>query len=471
MTLIKGSEVQRNDWWALLVVMGGVFLSTMDSGMVNIAVPTIMRHFDLAIEKSALVVTTYLLTVTISLVFWGRIGDRTGLSKVYLGGLLVFSLGAWFCYFTRDYNVLLFSRFIQGLGASMMMATGPAIIKTSFPVGKLGRNLGLVGIATACGLLTGPFVCGQLLTHYSWRSIFALLGILSCLIFCSGYFLLKPKESVKQSLLQTQFDWKGGLCWVVTVVLAINLLQRVQHSLLTLSAVKLIFLTGLLYCFIRIEKTVSHPIVPLHLFKNRYYWVGVVTAALSFLSLFSVLVLLPFYLEYVLYFSSSQIGVTMMAVPATLIILAPLAGNLYDRIGAKYLTSIGLFISCGALVGIAELSEMSSQLSIVALLSTLGAGQSIFLAPNSASVLSRVSDSQLGITAGILATARNFGMVVGATVATVLFSYFSLQFTEQPGVTQLHNIDIMIFVLAFGSTLHCVAGGTLLASLVSLIRD
>ena len=471
MPLYKQSSGKQNNWWALLVVMGGVFLSTMDSGMVNIAIPTIMRHFNLAIDKSELVVTTYLLTVTIALVFWGRIADRNGFSKVYLGGLFVFSLGAWFCYFTTNYSLLLLSRIVQGLGASMMMATGPAIIKTSLPVARLGRNLGLVGIATACGLLTGPLVCGQLLTHFSWRSVFALLGLLSFMVFCAGFLLLRSQDDLQQRHYRGQFDWKGGFCWVVSVILVINLLQGLHQSSVIISIVKTIVLVTLLHCFISVEKKASHPIVPLHLFKNRFYWVGVVTAALSFLSLFSVLVLVPFYLEYVLLLSSSQIGVTMMAVPATLILLSPSAGYLYDKIGAKYLTSFGLFVSCGALFGLAELSEMSSRFSIIALLAMLGAGQSIFLAPNSASVLSRVGDLRAGITAGILATARNFGMVVGATLATVLFSYYSRGFAPEIGVTQLQHIDTPIIVLAFGATLKCIAGSTFLATLISTLRQ
>jgi EmrB/QacA subfamily drug resistance transporter len=469
--LLKQSKVKQNNWWALLVVMGGVFLSTMDSGMVNIAIPTIMRHFDMAIEKTELVVTTYLLTITISLVFWGRIADRKGFAKVYLAGLVFFSLGAWFCYFAGSYILLLLSRFIQGLGASMMMASGPAIIKTSFPVGRLGRNLGLVGIATACGLLTGPLVCGQLLTHFSWRSIFALLGVVSCMISCVGFVLLRPEYSVKKRQYRGHFDWKGGLCWVGIVILLIHILHGVNDSIIIVSGAKSVVLAALIYCFISIELKASHPILPLHIFKNRYYWVAVVTASLSFLSLFSVLVLVPFYLEYVLFFSSNQIGVTMMAVPGTLILLSPSAGYLYDKIGAKYLTTFGLFISCSALFGLAELSASSSRFSIVLLLATLGAGQSIFLAPNSASVLSRVGDLRVGVTAGILATARNFGMVVGATVATLLFSYFNYAYANELAATKLQNIDVTLIVLAFGSTLKCIAGIALLATFSSALRD
>lgn len=471
MTSLKQSRERQSSWCALLVVMGGVFLSTMDSGMVNIAIPTIMRHFNLAIEKTELVVTTYLLTITVTLVFWGRIADRKGLKRVYLSGLLVFSFGAWLCCFVETYTLLISSRFIQGLGASMMMASGPAIIKTSFPVGKLGRNLGLVGVATACGLLTGPLVCGHLLMHFSWRSIFVLLGSLSFVVCCAGFVLLRPIVSRRKPQQTGGFDWAGGLCWVAIVILVVNILQGVnQFSLLT-TGFKSCILVCLLVFFRSVEGKASYPILPQQIFQNRYYWVAIVTAALSFLSLFSVLVLVPFYLEYVQGFSSKQIGMVMMAVPGTLILLSPSSGYLYDKIGAKYLTSFGLLVSCCALFGLSELTDVSVTLWIVFLLAVMGAGQSIFLSPNSASVLSRIGDERVGATAGILATARNFGMVVGATVVTMLFAYFSLGFSHGVGSIALQHLDPALFMQGFGLSLKCISGMALVACLVSMLRD
>lgn len=471
MTLLKQANTKGSNWLALLVVMGGVFLSTMDSGMVNIAIPTIMRHFSLAIEEVELVVTTYLLTITITLVFWGRIADRKGFEKVYLAGLLVFSFGAWLCYFSETFTLLIASRFVQGFGASMMMSSGPAIIKTSFPVGNLGRNLGLVGIATACGLMTGPLVCGYLLTHFTWRSIFVVLGLLSLVSCCVGLVLFRSKLKPKKQHRPNGFDWPGGVCWVGIVILTINLLQNANQLMLLSTMIKVCALVSLIVFFIYVEKRASHPILPLHIFQNRYYWVAIVTASLSFLSLFSVLVLVPFYLEYVQHFSSKQIGVIMMSVPGTLILLSPTAGHLYDKIGAKYLTSFGLLVSCGALFGLSELSNMSSILWISVLLAGMGAGQSIFLSPNSASVLSRVGDEKIGVTAGILATARNFGMVVGATLATVLFAYFSAGMSPEMSVYNAQELDTTWFILALSSTLKCISGLAFVACLVSMFRD
>ena len=464
-------QEKESNWFALLVVMGGVFLSTMDSGMVNVALPTVMRHFNLAIEESEVVVTAYLFTITVTLVFWGRIADHHGLKKVYLTGLLVFSLGAWFCYFLESYTLLITSRFVQGLGASMMMASGPAIVKTSFPAGRLGRNLGLIGIATASGLLSGPPLCGYLLSHFSWRSIFVLLGGVSLAVFFMGIVLFRGHHDTSERDPQSDFDWIGGFCWVGLVVVTMHLLQSVNQLSMSAILLRCSVLFCLLLFFIYTEKKAAHPILPLADFRKRYYWVAIVTAALSFFALFSVLVLIPFYLEYVQHFSIRQIGSIMMAVPATLILFAPTAGYLYDKIGAKYLTTFGLLVSCSALLGLSELSEVSSKMWIVFLLAAMGAGQSIFLSPNSASVLSRVGDLRAASTAGILATARNFGMAVGATVGTMLFSYFGAGLLSDGGYNIVQQFDSGLFVLAFGSTLKCIAGLVFAACFISTVRD
>ncbi|MCP4343623.1 MAG: MFS transporter, partial [Desulfobulbaceae bacterium] len=215
-------EPNPRRWLILSLVMTGVFLSTMDSGMINVALPTIMRSFDLSLEYAEFVVTFYLLTITITLVFWGKLADRLGRGNIYLAGMAIFTLGALACYFSTSFERLLFSRFIQALGASMMMSSGPAIIKTVFPPDHLGRSLGLVGIATACGLLTGPFVSGQLLSMYSWRSIFLITMPVSIMTVLLGkFFLLEQLSQVNKGSVK-QFDWQGSCCWVLMVILGVG---------------------------------------------------------------------------------------------------------------------------------------------------------------------------------------------------------------------------------------------------------
>lgn len=451
--------------------MTGVFLSTMDSGMLNVALPTIMRSFDLSLEYAAFVVTFYLLTITITLVFWGRLADRLGRGNIYLSGMATFTLGALGCYFSPSYTLLLASRFIQALGAAMMMSSGPAIIKTVFPAAHLGRSLGLVGIATAAGLLTGPFVSGLLLSVASWRAIFLItIPVSIAAVLLGRFFLLGRLNQPIRGGVAKQFDWRGSCCWVVMVVLGVFIFHRFDRFLSPSNILLIAAFAAILTLFLRIEKKAAHPIVPLGLFRRRYYWTAVLAAAISFAVLFTVLALIPFYLEYIFFYPPEKVGRLMMAVPATLVVVSPGSGWLYDKIGARYLSTAGLCLSGLALVGLAWLSADSSPAEIAVKLALLGAGQAIFLSPNSASVLSRVGEDKLGMSAGILATARNFGMVCGATLAAALFSWWYGFFTGGATLTSYSPAESANFILALRVTFMMAAGLSFLGCLVSFGR-
>ncbi len=446
--MVGKDEHNPNRWLILALVMTGVFLSTMDSGMINVALPTIMRAFDLSLEYAAFVITFYLTTITITLVFWGTLADRLGRGNIYLAGMAFFSLGSLACSYAPRYEWLLFCRFIQALGASMMMSSGPAIIKTVFPADQLGQSLGLVGIATACGLLTGPLVSGLLLSHYSWRAIFLVTLPVGLVTVVLGKFYLLEQLSEEETQDEAPFDWMGSCCWVVIVVLGIFIIHRFDRFFSLANGLLILCFAVLVLLFIRLEQKNTHPILPVSLFHHKYYWTGVATAAISFAVLFTVLALIPFYLEYIFLYPANKVGQLMMAVPATIVVLSPLSGWLYDRIGARYLTTGGLVLSGLALLGLALLKATSSPLEIAGKLALLGAGQSIFLSPNSASVLSKVSEEYLGITSGILATARNLGMVIGATLAAALFSWWYSFFSGGGRLEQYTSVHSDSFLLA-----------------------
>ncbi len=457
-------------WLILAMVMTGVFLSTMDSGMINVALPTIMRSLGLSLEYAEFIVTFYLLTITVTLVFWGRLADRWGRGNIYLTGMLLFSVGALACYYSPSYLILLTSRFLQALGASMMMSSGPALIKMVFPADHLGRSLGLVGIATACGLLSGPFISGLLLAMFSWRAIFLVsLPVSVTVVFLGRFFILQrlPQTDAERPFA---FDWQGSCCWVAMVVLGLSIFHRLDRFLSLANILSFALFVTLVAVFIRVEKNAVFPILPIRLLEKRFYWVAVLTATISFATMFTVLVLLPFYLELVIRLPIEKIGRVMMAVPATLIVLSPFSGWLYDKIGARFLTTAGLGLCCLALLGLASLSADSSILEVTVKLALLGAGQSVFLSPNSASVLSQVSEEYAGITAGILATARNFGMVAGATLAAALFSWWFTFYSGGGQLTDYTLVDRNAFILALRTTFLMSACLALLGGVFSARR-
>ncbi|WP_457576475.1 MFS transporter, partial [Desulfomarina sp.] len=439
-------------WLILLLIMGGVFLSTMDSGMVNIALPSIMAGFSVNLGKTNLVVIIYLLTITATLVFWGTISDRYGKGRIYLSGLVTFCCGAAWCGFSSSFGFLLTGRFIQALGAAMMMSSGPALIKAVFPADTIGQSLGLTGIATACGLMFGPLVGGLLLVRFSWQSIFFVTVPVAVVLYLFGRFFLWKSLNTPVGNTCGDFDWKGSTFWfflVITLVVSLNGLQ--YYPILAGAGGGMLFVV-LTVRFVGLEKNAVNPIIPLELIREYSVFVALLTAAISFAALFVVLVLLPYYLKFVLLVKSDKIGFVIMALPATLTVVSPLSGYLYDRIGGRFLTTAGLLLCAVALFRLAFVSSVTGLGFIALNLALLGGGQSLFLSPNSASVLALVSNRFSGIASGILATARNFGMVFGTTLATVLFTFFMNYYGDGTRLDNYSAVNKVDFLLSLKAT-------------------
>lgn len=440
--------------------------------MMNIALPEIMRDFGVSLSEVKLVVLAYLLVITSTLVFWGRVADKYGKGWVYIIGMTVFIFGALACSLSPAFYLLISARCVQAIGAAMMMSSGPAILKITTPPEKLGKTLGLVGVATSCGLMSGPLVCGLILDSFSWREVFLVSVPLGTVVVGFGFRLFTIQLKDNSSSNGGITDMVGVLLWIVLAGIYVILLNGDFSSWwLALSVIVGFFL--LLSLFLKIEKNAVEPILPLFLVRRRFYWTSVSTAAISFASLFIVLIMMPFYLEYILEYTSSKVGLTMMALPVSLIVMSPLSGWLYDRFeSARFISTMGLGISCLAVFWLLSLTPESSMSSIGWRLMMLGAGQSIFLSPNSASVLKRVEDKFAGITSGILATARNFGMLTGATLAGTCFTFLFSNYTGGLTLASFRPEEHKgMYLLAQQNTLHVAIVLLICAIGISLLRS
>jgi EmrB/QacA subfamily drug resistance transporter len=463
-------QIQSRRWLFFLLVATGVLLSTMDSSMINVALPNIMRSFSSTLPATQLVVLAYLSTVTISLVLWGHMADSWGKGVVYLRGMLLFAGASLGCSLSASLAQLIFLRCLQGVGAAMMMSSGPAIIKMVFPVHQLGRGLGLIGLATSCGLMCGPVVSGLLIRHLSWRGIFLVTLPLSLSMYILGHFFLLPSLAKKKDVPKKTYDWQGFVLWGLLVVVFVGLVSL--HEFLSVSQLVLcvVFFIAVLLVFLWFEGHIQEPIFPFALFQERYFSTATITAALSFAVLFMILLLVPFYLDYILSKSAERIGLVMLAVPSSLVIVSPLSGWLYDRIGARILTTSGLAVSCLAVFSMTGLDGQTGEIEIALKLALLGAGQAIFLSPNSASILSRVDEKFTGVASGILATARNLGMLIGAGLSGLTFS---LLFSLYSGGGSLQTFQVKqtaIFLFALHWTFGLAAGIAGIGCILSSLR-
>jgi EmrB/QacA subfamily drug resistance transporter len=413
-------------------------MSTMDSSMVNVALPVLMRTFHSSLALTEWVVLVYLLTITTLLVFWGRLCRIIGCGRVYSGGMLVFTLGSLLCGMAPGVSTLILFRCIQGLGASMMMATGPALIKSIFPAERLGRGLGMIGVATSLGLMAGPVVSGLLIHRLHWRAIFWVTVPLGLFFYLLGRRVFGRLEaetcsqggfSLYRLLQRDNVDLAGAVLWATVVTLTILFLTRVTDLCCSSNGPGAFVFAGFLVMlaagwifFLWYEKRQQDPFLPLMLLRERFFLMAVLSSMLSFAVLFIVIILTPFYLDRISGLTPDRIGYVMMALPLCVFIVSPVAGRLHDRLGARVVATSGLVCCLISLFWLTTLTVESSPFSVALRLALIGFGQAMFLSPNSAAALAGVSEELAGVTASMLATARNFGMLSGAALAGLIFA-------------------------------------------------
>ncbi len=456
-------------WLLFTVVATGVFMATLDSSMVNIALPTIMREFQSELHTTEWVVLVYLLTITATLLVWGYLGDRLGKDRIYPGGMLLFALGSLACAESHTLTGLIAARCGQALGAAMMMANGPALIKQTFPPDQLGRSLGLIGVAVSLGLMSGPTLGGVLIEFYSWRAIFLITVPVGFVFFLLARLAIPATERPSAAL---RFDWPGGFFWSLALLLFAFTITHATATDWSLPFLALLLAGAVaaLAAFVKIEATTPHPLLPLHLFAQPFFSAAVVSAAISFVTLFAVIMLTPFYLDRILGLTSSRIGVVMMAIPLAAMVVAPVAGRLSDHIGARLLSTAGLLLSATGLLLLADLTAAATPKQVAWRLALMGVGQAMFLSPNSASLLGRVDRRYASASAALLATARNLGMLIGIAQSGLVFS---LTFSRATGGLDMKDFTgnaSAAFMQALATAFHVAAAIGVLGALVSWHR-
>ena len=457
---IKDSPNYR--WYIFAAVSIGTFMATLDGSVVNVALPSISGNLHAGLSEVQWVVTAYLLAISSLLPIWGRVADLLGRKKIYSAGFMVFTLGSALCGLAPNIWFLVGMRVLQAVGASMMMSNSFAIVTATFPPGERGKAMGLTGTVVALGSLTGPAIGGLLVGLAGWRSIFYInlpIGVLGYLI---AQITLPSDHSTKK---QEQFDFLGAALFslgMVAMLLGINNGEAWGWSSTPL-LVTLTFGIAVLGLFFLTESRVPYPMIDISLFKIRPYLLGNISGLLSFVSMFCNNILLPFYLQQILGYSPSRVGLIMMAYPLTLAIVAPISGNASDKINPLILATGGLTI---AGIGLFYMSTLTSGITFWQvipgpIIMAMGAG--MFQSPNNNSVMSSVPPPKLGVAGGITALVRNVGMVVGIALAVSLFE--ALGGVAHPSIAQ-----IPAFMHAFRYVMLTAMGIAFTGALVSLSR-
>jgi EmrB/QacA subfamily drug resistance transporter len=303
----------------------------------------------------------------------------------------------------------------------MLSANSPAILTKNFPPSQRGQALGLQAAMTYLGLTAGPSLGGWLAQSAGWRSVFYInvpVGVLA--LYLSIRFI--PKDQAHTD--HEKFDLVGAGLFI-TGLLAILLGLNQGHALgWTSWPIIALLASGLLAftAFLAHERRSISPMLDLTLFSRRPFSGAVTGAVLNYICVYTILFLMPFYLIQGRQLNPAQAGLLLTAQPITMAIVAPLAGSISDRIGVRLLTTFGMgFLGLGLFL-LARLGPLSPTSQIVLALCIAGLGTGIFISPNTSGLMGSAPRNRQGIASGILATARNVGMVFGVGLSGAIFT-------------------------------------------------
>lgn len=408
-TTPDGIDYSRK-WLVMAAVAMGIFLATIDSSIVNVALPTLETSLGTNFATVQWVVLAYLLTITILLAVVGRLADMYGKKPLYTAGFIVFTTGSLLCALSPTAAFLIGARVLQGIGAALILALGLAILTESFPPTERGRALGIGGSIVSIGIVTGPVLGGLIIEQLSWHWIFLVnvpIGIVGTLMVMRYV----PRTGAPGN---QRFDIAGAvtLCLgLLSLLIGLTAGQEVGFTapatlwLFALSAVFLVL-------FITIEVRHPQPIIDPRLFRTRLFRVNLATGFLIFVGLGSA-ILLPFYLQLVRGYSVQQTGLLLSALPIALGITAPISGTLSDRFGTRPISVIGLGVITLGYLALSTLKVDTTGAGFMLRYLLVGAGIGLFQSPNNSAIMGSVPRERLGIASSLLAITRTLGQTIG----------------------------------------------------------
>ncbi|GLY68443.1 MFS transporter [Amycolatopsis taiwanensis] len=415
---------RSNPWAALSALCIGFFMILLDTTIVSIAIPAMVTGLKTDLNSVVWVMSVYLLTYAVPMLFTSRLGDRFGPKRVFLAGLVVFTAASAACGLAGTAGLLIAARAVQGLGAALMTPQTLAFITNLFPPTKRGPAMGLWGGVAGLATIAGPLLGGVLVDHLGWQWIFFVnipVGVVGIVLTV----LLVPDWQPKNS---HSFDVPGILLSGAGLCLLVFGLQNGQHynwgkvagpvTVFEVIAAGVVLLIGFV-AWQRFNR--KEPLLPLDVFGNRNFSAGTlvgVTVGFTMTSMFLPMVL---YTQEVLDLTPTKAG--LLTAPMSLLsgIIAPFIGRMSDRANPKYLVIFGLLALAGGLgLVVVMVRATSSPLAMIPGLLVAGLGTGSVFAPMSNAAMSSVEPRLAGAASGILNTARQVGGVLGSAATGVL---------------------------------------------------
>lgn len=404
-------------YWAIAAISFGTALFVIDGAIANVALPTIARELGVGNGAVTNVVTVYQLVLVMVLLPFSSLGDRIGHRNLYQIGQVVFLFASALTLFVNDFLLLLVARAFQALGAGMALSVSAAMLREIYPARSLGSGMGINSVVVSSSNALAPTLGGYLVAHLDWRWVFVAAVPMAAISLLLGRALPDPVR------VRRKPEYVSGLWSALTMLLLIGGIQIAAHAG-TVAAGVAVSAAGLVSAalLVRRELRRPNPVVPVDLIAKPVIGLSALAAMCAFIASGSLLVSLPFLFEEGLGYSPDEVGLLLLPFPLTMLVVAPAAGWLSDRVAPTKLGVTGMGIAIAALLLLTFMPEQPGAFGIAWRLSLCALGFGLFFAPNSRLLIGQAPRNRAAAAGGLLSTSRLTGQTLAAAVVGVLLS-------------------------------------------------
>jgi EmrB/QacA subfamily drug resistance transporter len=431
------------------------FLPSFMAQGLNIALPIIGREYSAdAITLNWMVLAFVLANAALSMPI-GRISDVVGIRKVFIYGMIVYTLASFAVIFSNSPLMIIICRVAQGIGGSMILVNLMALITVIFSAEERGLALGINVASVYVGASIGPFLGGLLTESFGWKSIFlanvfiGLIVIILTLWKISGGKIAGHKQKI---------DYAGSVVYSLSFVILIYGFSRLPGI-----SGGVLILAGLLglFLFIAWEKRVDSPVFDIKVFRrNRLFIFSNLAALMNYVAVFAVAFLLSLYLQYIKGLTPVVAGFVLIAHPVVQTIVSPLAGRLSDKMEPRVVASVGMGLATLSLISFAFLGKDTPVAAVIVALVVLGTGFALFLSPNANAIMSSVDQRYYGVASATMSTMIAGGQTLSMGITMIVMSIVIGKVAVTP---EYYPAFLTSVKIAFG-IFACLCGGGVIIS-------
>lgn len=415
----SGRAGHGHPWLTMLAVALGVMVVGLDATVVSIANPKIAEHFSADLSDLQWVTNGYLLALAVLLIPAGKLADRFGRKKIFLIGVVAFTLASMGVGFASSIGLVIAWRVIQGIGGALLQPAALAIIRNTFPAEKLNMAIGLFSATVGLSIASGPVVGGLLVEHAGWRWVFFVNAPVAVIGLIVGTWVIRESRDEESD---GSFDITGVLLLIGTLfALVWALIKAQEYGFGDTTPIVSFAASGvLLVLFIIREAMARKPVLPLTLFKSLPLSMGTVLMIGGFFAMFGSLFFLMLWMQNVHGMTPIQAGIRVLPMTGVMLIASPAAGMLTQKFGPRPPLVIGMLALAGSLYSFSRFDVDTSYSSIWPWLALFGISFSLVMVAGTEAIIGNAPARLAGIAGGLQQTAGQLGGVLGTSILGVL---------------------------------------------------